>query len=917
MAGRNNIYHLKIVQHNVRSWNTNKNSLTNIYNNINPDIILLNEHSAVDNELIKIFNYNVFTVNQNNERFAGAAIAVKRTIQARLDDEFEQDFLAVTIQTHHGPISIATAYIPPRVNYINSIDIHRLMTKPHPVYLLGDLNANHPLLGYNTTNSKGQQISRMIQNNICRHLGPDFKTWISHRTCSSPDIILSNNKAYLNTHFQPGPNTPSDHRPIIAHISTAPIQIPIKPRYRFSKTNWQEYRRILTEVHHPRNLSPTTAEIDDLVDTWCTKIQQATKATTPTIQYRTIPGVKPNTAINRLQNECNRLTEASIIFGPSPQLINELNDARRKLRENYQVQYTERYTELIRKLDKETDPKAFFRSINKMKGNNNKAVPYIIHNGNKLHTPQEQETALTEHWENIFTDVDAEENEYEEEFIHEISDNMQNRTDEYDPYHRADPNRLQHHTCFPISMNELNYAIKKTKNKASGPNMITAPQIKNLPINMKQLLLHIFNSSLSAGYFPVKYKHANMIFIPKSGSNITDINNRRPISLLNIDGKLLDRILNDRLYNYLDQNNYLNENQHGFRRNRGTHTALAVINETIAKDLAQKHKIDIVCRDVSKAFDRLWHLGLKYKILETNLNPCMKKVLCNFITDRTASVRIGSHTGPPFELQTGVAQGACLSPTMYSFFNHDIPPALPNSSYVQYADDITQIISAPGTHNSIAQNTEHAVKSINSYENKWKISTNVKKFKILNISRRKWRHLDLGTIEHKPYDSKITTLGLNIGTNGITSHVNIRKAIANKTLSKLYRFRDLSSTTKIKLYKTLVRPQLIYPIIPLNTISKAATSKLQKVQNKATRFILNSSRNDQISSKTLHESINLQPINTYIHNTAKNTWRDLLSIEPDLFTNLKLNQIESQKQHQRFKSSRCSSELEPPEPQYL
>ena len=97
------------------------------------------------------------------------------------------------------------------------------------------------------------------------------------------------------------------------------------------------------------------------------------------------------------------------------------------------------------------------------------------------------------------------------------------------------------------------------KHKAPVPNKLTANQLKNLPLNMTNFLTEIFNHSLSAGYFPNSYKHATMTLIPKAGTSGTAVKDKRPISLLNVDGKLLDKILNKRLYTFLEENNLQKE----------------------------------------------------------------------------------------------------------------------------------------------------------------------------------------------------------------------------------------------------------------------------------------------------------------------------------------------------------------------
>ena len=108
---------LTIVQHNVRHWRTIKNALTDIYNDISPDILLINEHGVLDNDRLKIFNYNVHTTNKTNRLHKGTAIGIRKDLDYRLLDDFDSDMLAVTVQTRQGPVTIATAYIPPNAHY--------------------------------------------------------------------------------------------------------------------------------------------------------------------------------------------------------------------------------------------------------------------------------------------------------------------------------------------------------------------------------------------------------------------------------------------------------------------------------------------------------------------------------------------------------------------------------------------------------------------------------------------------------------------------------------------------------------------------------------------------------------------------------------------------------------------------------
>lgn len=228
---------VKIIQHNVRNWKKDKYALNNIYQKEDPEIILINSHGMKNNETIKIYNYEVYSRNGLNEHSSGISIAIKRGIQYKINESYESDFLSVTLETTLGPIAIATAYVPFRIGFIHYPDFYKFFKQKIPAYFLGDTNARHPLLGHNSENQMGKQIATLINRGHATHIGPHFPTFITHRSKTTPDIILSNSLACYNHHAEPGPATPSDHIPVMFKISSSPIQIEIKPRLNFKKAN--------------------------------------------------------------------------------------------------------------------------------------------------------------------------------------------------------------------------------------------------------------------------------------------------------------------------------------------------------------------------------------------------------------------------------------------------------------------------------------------------------------------------------------------------------------------------------------------------------------------------------------------------------------------------------------------------------
>ncbi len=146
------------------------------------------------------------------------------------------------------------------------------------------------------------------------------------------------------------------------------------------------------------------------------------------------------------------------------------------------------------------------------------------------------------------------------------------------------------------------------------------------------MLTNIFNACFSIGYFPAAFKKATIKLIPKENKTPKNPNNYRSISLLDVPGNIFEKLLEGRLNAYITDNEIIHERQHSFRPNKGTTIAITTTYETIANALAEKHQAVVVLRDVAKAFDKVWHNGLKYKLLHLGLSPVLEKYSAIFWT---------------------------------------------------------------------------------------------------------------------------------------------------------------------------------------------------------------------------------------------------------------------------------------------
>lgn len=214
-----------------------------------------------------------------------------------------------------------------------------------------------------------------------------------------------------------------------------------------------------------------------------------------------------------------------------------------------------------------------------------------------------------------------------------------------------------------------------------------------MPHEAIEVFKSILNHALSMGYFPIKFKHAKIILLPKPNKEPTEPTNYRPISLLEVPGNFFEKIVNTRTRKYQEINNRLPEAQHRFRSTRNTETAIAVAIEKISQSLAEKEQCYVVQRDVAKVFDKVWHEELIYKVIETGLPGILTKLISSILKDRTTSITLKDYVGQTFNIRCGVPKGSSLSLTVYTIYTSDTPPPSEGCTNILYADEITQIIT--------------------------------------------------------------------------------------------------------------------------------------------------------------------------------------------------------------------------------
>ena len=474
--------------------------------------------------------------------------------------------------------------------------------------------------------------------------------------------------------------------------------------------------------------------------------------------------------------------------------------------------------------------------------------------------------------------------------------------------------RDPHTHRLPIDNLDIVNSMKSLANKTPGKSKFRKHHLTNLPPNFISNVCHLFIACCATGIYPQHFKTAEIIMIPKDDTPKSDPKQYRPISLLNLLGKAFAKILNKKLVTHLEDARIIKETQHGFRKKRGTHTLIASLYERIAREKGTDRRtlVTMVMRDAHKAFDKVWHKSITYKLLQTGIDEYLLRILTDFLHARKAYIKINQHKGDTFELKAGVPQGDVLSPTLFLLVGNDFPAPTQDrhrrNFCAQYADDFTQvIISKFNTRITEEKKEEHKrhveeeIEKQNEYERKWKIKTNIEKFVIITIGFYKAPKISINNREIE-YATEARLLGLHFRRNNFfTKQVFLNTKKARTELKKLYRFRMLKRKLKVRLYKTLVLPLLTYPVIPLNTCSRTQMIKLQRIQNDAIRWICNERWPIICPTDVRHEELKIERIDDRIKRLAEGVWHKLE--EEDSAFHTETLEIQTPHPHNWFPSS--------------
>ena len=809
-------------QWNLDGYYKRLHELQILISQYHPSIICLQETHFRPDHKILLKNYTCFRKDYIDAKQAcgGTAIFVHNSIPAQtitVRSPLQAISVSVKIPSlSSSPIAISSIYLPSSIN-VSSQDIQSFLDSlPSPGIMCGDFNAHSPKWGGTRLNNKGTIVENLLLHNTNLFLLNSYKTpthfCSATGSYSTIDLTLVSTSLTASLSWSTHPDLcDSDHFPIIITQNTVNPQISQSTRkWILSKADWPMFTSLTADIH----LIPPTDSIDHDITQFTQFITQAAEITIPKThpspKNRPVPWWSPEikTALKKRNAALNRYKKTHDLT----HLI-EYKKLRAKTRYLLRSAKKQSWISFVASINQPVSSSTMWSDIKKLTGKKQTfTIPSLSLNNQSYHSPSEISQLLADEYAKI-----SDNSSFDPLFISHklITENSPIDFSTHDPQAPSFPYNL------PITEDEVLRAIAScSKKSAPGLDQITTNMLQHLHQNSITYFTSLLNRIFFTNSYPTKWKIALVIPLLKPLKDPTHPSSYRPISLLNVLSKILEKIINSRLIWFLETNEILNTSQFGSRRKRSTLMALADLDAQIHEAHASGSPLFSVFFDMENAFPRVWTYHICTVLHNIGLRGTLPLILQSFLSNRSFQVRLTNATSDIKTQQNGIPQGSPLSGTLFLLAINDITKIIPSPlKTIIFVDDLS--IHLRSNHSIRALRLlQDAIDKIHSWLSSkgFRISIQKTKSIIFQKPRTKMRSLPRPlTIANTPIPQAeiVKVLGLLFHTrHSWIPHIKATKAKCLRAINILkflsHPKYGCNRNILIPLYTTLVRSILDY-----------------------------------------------------------------------------------------------------------
>lgn len=764
--------------------------------------------------------YDVYRQDRSDgRRGGGVLIASKKSFNMQCIpincDNFAFECLLVKIKVKKRLFYLCCVYIPPNVNieqYCQFFNMFEsILDKEVDIFIVGDFNL--PCYEVGGCNKSNLLNNFLYLNNLvqCNTIYNDSQRKL--------DLVLSNMEILKlekceNALIKEDVYHPALDITLCLGVRESNCDSTIQPGYvyDYAKGNFDILYRLIRETDWSDIQQANDVNIS--LDLFYKKISNCIEKTVPKKQLRVFSGRAPKYPIffsPQLKRDIklkNRLHKQIKNNKASFEDIGRYRELRNIIKEQTATDF-ELYHESIEN-NINTNANNFWNFINSRKKKPN--IPSeLSYNGKIFSDPQDKADAFAQHFSSIF--------------------------------HKSDratlPTECYGNFVFPsISVEQVKASIKKLKQKkATGSDNIPSYIYKGCSDFLCTPLVKIFNLSIINGIFPDRLKEASITPIFKSG-NRNEIENYRPISVLNSLSKIFENILYDIILNEF-QNSFASQ-QHGFLPNLSTVTNLCTLTEAAGNAINRKEQLDVIMTDFSKAFDKVDHGLLVTKLGRFGFSFSACKFMETYLNSRSQQVKIDGCFSKTYLSTSGVPQGSNLGPLLFVIFVNDLPNCAEFSQSLLFADDfkVYKHITKPSDCDLLQKDLNSVAQW--ATENKMPLNTD----KCLSISfTRRFNYINYEySINNQILVRKNQCRDLGVQLQSNLKYNQHYENITNKAYKLLgFIIRNTKYFKNVKsiiyLYNAIVRPHLEYASVIWSPQTETHNNMIEKVQKRFLRYL--------------------------------------------------------------------------------
>lgn len=793
-----------------------------------------------------IQNYQLFrkdriTTPDRPEQGGGIIIYVKDAIRCERRCDLESENVECLWLEIFPPNSksflVGNIYRHPNetVHWNELFEVHfdKVLGCEKEIYLLGDFNRD--LLQKNVKNSWMEYMQSFGLEQVVQsptRVTSHSETLIDHIYCNTQTNILSVDVPILGL---------SDHFPVIVTRKVNPSPIPRKSHFSISYRsfkNFNETEFINDLKSAPWDIIKLFDDTNDIVDSWSSIFLDIIDKHLPLKQHRVKHKQQPKWLTGEIIDAIKTRDRYKSINDDN-QYKSWRNKVCSMIKQSKKNQFSEILTE---NANNPASIWKLFKELGASKRKDNCNVHSLKVNDMLIDSPVD----IADQFNKFFVTVAS---KIKEPIMTSNFDQLEQYCNEKIPenYYFSIPN---------ISHDKVEKYIKNIDiTKATGLDNIGPRLLKLAAPFISYSLMYICNHSILSSNFPDKWKEGKVKPLYKNGSR-DDTNNYRPISILPVISKLLEKHVHDSLMSFLTAHKLLHSTQSGFRPNHSCETALLHMINRFHEAINSNQVVGMVMVDFRKAFDLVDHTLLLKKLRHYKLSDATVQWFSSYLLNRKQRVVINNTESTSENIVCGVPQGSILGPLLFLMFINDLPLFTNNVSTDLYADDTT-LFDTGKSQDTIEQSLQLALQNLSVWCKLNGMLLNTSKTKVMLITTLQKRLNLHDGILHLKYDDNFLNsvenekvLGVHIDNN-LTWSVHIGH-IAKKLASNLWllsKLKDyLSIEHRVQFYKTYIQPHIDYCSTIWGGTSQYNLNRIYRLQKRSIKIILNYEYDDIGSS---------------------------------------------------------------------